>query len=205
MSALNWFRRPRFTQEELTTDAVTAARRLLGATLWHRSPEGLVGIRLTETEAYGGTYRGHPDDASHAYRGETNRNRPMFGPAGHMYVYLVYGLHHCANIVVDVDGMPAAVLLRAGKIIYGDDLVRARRAGIRPEHWTDGPGKLARALGISTALSGKTVLSGNLQLRHGKIANDEMIVCNVRRGIDYATYGKSFPWQFKLIKKRKND
>ena len=124
----------------------------------------------------------------------------MFGPAGHMYVYLVYGLHDCANIVVDVDGTPAAVLLRAGKIIYGDDLVRARRAGIRPEHWTDGPGKLARALGISTALSGKTVLSGNLQLRHGKIANDEMIVCNVRRGIDYATYGKSFPWQFKLIK-----
>ncbi len=97
---------------------------LLGCVLEHETADGLVAVELTEVEAYAG----RSDPASHAYRGETPRNAVMFGPPGHAYVYFTYGMHFCVNMVcLGENGSASAVLLRAGAIIAGEDLARARR------------------------------------------------------------------------------
>lgn len=121
-------------------DPLEVAPRLLGAILTH----GGVSLRLTEVEAYAGP----ADPGSHAYRGRTNRNAVMFGPPGHLYVYFVYGMHHCANLVTGPDGDPSAVLLRAGEVVAGLDLARERRPGARDRDLARGPARLCRALGI---------------------------------------------------------
>ncbi|RQX59895.1 3-methyladenine DNA glycosylase, partial [Micromonospora chalcea] len=99
---------------------VQTARTLLG---WTVSAGGVT-VRLTEVEAYAGTGE---DPASHAHRGPTPRNQVMFGPAGHVYVYFVFGMHWCANIVCGRDGEAAAVLLRAGEVVGGVETARAQQ------------------------------------------------------------------------------
>jgi DNA-3-methyladenine glycosylase len=98
---------------------------LLGCVLESWSDDGLVAVRLTEVEAYAG----HLDPASHAFRGQTARNGVMFGPPGHAYVYFTYGMHFCVNLVCQPPGVVSAVLLRAGEIVAGVELARARRYG----------------------------------------------------------------------------
>ena len=104
--------------------SVEVAPDLLGCVLEHETADGLVAVELTEVEAYAG----RSDPASHAYRGKTQRNAVMFGPPGHAYVYFTYGMHFCVNMVCsgEEDGS-SAVLLRAGVIVAGEDLARARR------------------------------------------------------------------------------
>lgn len=106
---------------------------------------GGVTVRLTEVEAYDGAN----DPGSHAYRGRTPRNAVMFGPAGHLYVYLSYGMHWCANVVCGSDGVASAVLLRAGEVVDGEAAARSRWA--RTVAFRDlarGPARLCRSLGI---------------------------------------------------------
>lgn len=133
--------------EPLSAPANSVAPLLLGATLTHAG----VTVRLTEVEAYDGAN----DPASHAYRGMTPRNGVMFGPAGHLYVYFSYGMHWCANVVCGEDGRASAVLLRAGEVVDGLELARARRG----ERVTDrslarGPACLTQALGIGREQDG---------------------------------------------------
>ena len=111
-------------------DVSMVAQDLLGRVVVSRQSDRPVAVRLTEVEAY----RGREDSASHAFRGPTPRTAVMFGPAGHLYTYFVYGMHWCANIVTGPDGYPSAVLLRAGEVVDGIDLARARRpqGGIGP-------------------------------------------------------------------------
>ena len=110
-----------------------------------------VSVRLTEVEAYAGT----ADPASHAYRGPTGRSAVMFGPPGHLYVYFVYGMHWCANVVCEPDGVAAAVLLRAGEVVAGQELARQRRPAARSlAELARGPAKLAGVLGLSGADTG---------------------------------------------------
>ena len=101
------------TRDELAGDSLDVARLLLGTVL----RAGDVAVRLVEVEAY----RGPDDPASHAYRGRTGRNAIMFGPAGFLYVYQIYGMYQCVNIVCGEEGVAAAVLLRAGEVVEGLD------------------------------------------------------------------------------------
>jgi DNA-3-methyladenine glycosylase len=128
-----------------------AARQLLG----HRLRAGGVTIRITEVEAYSG--RGL-DPASHAHRGRTARNEVMFGPAGFLYVYQIYGMHRCLNVVCGEEGVAAAVLLRAGEVIEGVDLARERRLGAK--ELASGPGKLTQALNLDMSAYGTSLIDG---------------------------------------------
>ncbi len=112
-------------REFFARPSVPVAPDLLGCVLEHQTEAGLVAVELTEVEAYAGA----SDPASHAYRGKTARNAVMFGPPGHAYVYFTYGMHFCVNLVCLGNGSASAVLLRAGRIIEGEELARARRAG----------------------------------------------------------------------------
>lgn len=134
------------SRDLLAGPALEVAPRLLGAVLTHHSDEGVVGVRLSEVEAY----EGEDDPASHAYRGPSARNEVMFGPAGHLYVYLSHGIHWCCNVVTGHVGTASAVLLRAGEVVEGAELARARRgAHVRSHHLARGPGCLGQALGLS--------------------------------------------------------
>jgi DNA-3-methyladenine glycosylase len=142
------------------------ARALLGAYLVHELAGGtrLVG-RIVEVEAYLGD---GSDPGSHSHRGETPRNRSMFGPAGRLYAYCSYGLHTCANVVCEARGRGAAVLLRALEPCEGVSHMRALRglAAHAPERLiASGPGRLAQALGITLADDGRSLLRGALVLR----------------------------------------
>src|SRR5271163_4541181 len=108
--------------------SVPVAPDLLGCVLEHQTEAGLVAVELTEVEAYAGA----SDPASHAYRGKTARNAAMFGPPGHAYVYFTYGMHFCVNLVCQGKDSVSAILLRAGAIIEGEDLARARRSVPKP-------------------------------------------------------------------------
>src|ERR1700712_5639081 len=125
---------------ELAGDVLLAAGRLLGCTVEADTPDGTVAVRLVEVEAY----RGADDPASHSFRGRTPRNAVMFGPAGHLYVYFVYGMHFCANITAMPDGDPGGVLLRAGEGVSDPGVAHARRpTARRAVDLARGPARLA--------------------------------------------------------------
>jgi DNA-3-methyladenine glycosylase len=150
------------TRDELAIDPVDAAKLLLGCVLESSSPEGTVQVRLVEVEAY----RGGDDPASHCYRGRTPRNDVMFGPAGHLYVYFVYGMHFCANVVALTDGVPGAVLLRAGEVISGLELARSRRPTARGEaELAKGPARLTGVLGVDRAQNGVDLTTSQATVR----------------------------------------
>jgi len=134
---------------------VDVARDLLGTILVHGETAGMI----VETEAY----LGGDDLASHSAAGITNRTRVIFGPPGHAYVYLSYGIHECLNIVAEPAGMPGCVLIRALEPLMGLDIMRSRRPGARTDRdLTSGPGKLTRALAITRAHNGADLTRGDL-------------------------------------------
>ena len=138
----------------LEEDTVKAAEQLIGCHLVRRTAEGVMRVRITETEAY----RGGDDPASHAYRGRTARNEPMFGEVGRLYVYLIYGMHYCMNVVAHRPGEVGAVLLRAAEPLEGLELMRANRPGMPDRLLLNGPGKLAQALGIDGSRNGDDLI-----------------------------------------------
>jgi DNA-3-methyladenine glycosylase len=127
----------------------------------------------------------------------TPRNRVMFGEPGHAYVYFIYGMYHCLNLVTDDDGYPAAVLIRAGEPIEGEDIMRELRKKARKrEDLTSGPGRLCQAMGIDRDLNGADVCGrGPLYVEAGPHGNFD-IVSSKRIGVDYAGEYKDKPWRF---------
>jgi DNA-3-methyladenine glycosylase len=181
----------------LSGDAREIAPLLLGAVLTHASEEGSVAVRITELEAYMGPVDSlHPDPGSHTYRGPTRRNAPMFGPAGHLYVYFTYGMHYCANIVCGPEGHASAVLLRAGEIVSGQDVALARRpTSNAPTDLASGPARLATALGLTTEDSGRDALASpfSLVLPHAPAAH---VSSGPRVGVAGHGGTHDYPWRF---------
>lgn len=141
----------------LSVDPLTAARRLLGATLVGRG----VSAMIVEVEAYGGPEDGPwPDAASHSYRGRGGRNAVMFGPAGRLYTYRSHGIHVCANVVCATDQVAGAVLLRATAIESGADVAQGRRGEtVRPRHSLAVPAICARQWESRWKTTGLTCLT----------------------------------------------
>ncbi|HVW86942.1 MAG TPA: DNA-3-methyladenine glycosylase [Bryobacteraceae bacterium] len=138
-------------------NTIDVARDLLGKVLVHGDTAGIV----VETEAY----LGGDDLASHSAAGITDRTRVIFGPPGHAYVYLSYGVHECLNIVAEPEGAPGCVLIRALEPLAGIEQMRSRRPGARTDRdLTSGPGKLTRALAITRAHNGADVTRGDLTI-----------------------------------------
>jgi len=149
--AAAWFDRP----------AASLALDLLGSRLVRAAPEGSVGGRIVEVEAY----RGPEDLAAHSSRGETPRNSVMFSAPGHLYVYLIYGLHHCLNVVAGPGTKPEAVLIRALALDEGIEVARERRGpAVADRRLASGPGNLGRALGIDRGLNGIGLLDGPVRI-----------------------------------------
>lgn len=165
--------------------AIEVARGLLGKVLVHRTGGATLTGIITETEAYCGPH----DLACHASRGKTTRTAVMFGPAGHWYVYLIYGMYHCLNVVTDHVDYPAAVLLRGVHPL----------AGVADGVRTDGPGKLCRAFGITRHLNTARAFGRAAALRvedRGFRVAPADITATPRIGIDYAGEYKDKPWRF---------
>lgn len=161
-------------------DTLTVARELIGMHLVHRlEGERRIG-RIVETEAY----QGPRDRAAHSWRGRTARTAVMFGPAGHAYVYLIYGVWHCLNVVTAAEGVPHAVLLRAVEPVTG---VTAR---------TCGPGLLCRALDIDLRLNGADLCRGGLSIERPPALPRVRIGRSARIGVDYAGEWAARPWRF---------
>jgi DNA-3-methyladenine glycosylase len=138
--------------------AVEVARDLLGKVLVHRSVAGMI----VETEAY----LGGDDLAAHSARGITDRTRVIFGPPGHAYVYFIYGMYDCLNIVAEPAGHPGCVLIRALEPVAGAEIMQSRRpAAKRLEDLASGPGKLTLAMGITRAHNGADLTRGPLVVR----------------------------------------
>jgi DNA-3-methyladenine glycosylase len=191
--------------------SVEVAPDLLGCVLEHETADGLVAVELTEVEAYAG----RSDPASHAYRGKTARNAVMFGPPGHAYVYFTYGMHFCVNVVcLGEEGSASAILLRAGRVIAGEELACARRTRgttvIAPRDLARGPARLCQALGIDRSQNGADMVSAGSPLRmlsgagnparsallasgDGHPATPRRIVTGPRVGVSSAA---EIPWRF---------
>ncbi|HJN38038.1 MAG TPA: DNA-3-methyladenine glycosylase [Gammaproteobacteria bacterium] len=155
--------------------ANVVAERLLGQKLHLGDQWGWI----TETEAY----LGNEDPASHAFNGPTLRNKPMYMEGGHIYVYLIYGMHHCFNVVTDIEGVPSAVLIRG---IYVD----------QSAYHANGPGKLTKKLGIDRSFNGQLLgAKSNLWVSQG--LHNLPFQQNSRIGIKQ---GLEHPWRYTLTK-----
>ncbi|MEO6500425.1 MAG: DNA-3-methyladenine glycosylase [Jatrophihabitantaceae bacterium] len=146
-------------RELLSRPALQVAPSLLGATLLSRAEGAEVLVRITEVEAYEGAL----DAASHAFRGPTKRNAVMFGEAGRLYCYFVYGMHWCANVTCGLPGTAAAVLFRAARILEGEAVAQARTLAsgtsrLSAGKLASGPARLARVLGLSGECTGLDLL-----------------------------------------------
>ncbi|MCY7352717.1 MAG: DNA-3-methyladenine glycosylase [Cytophagaceae bacterium] len=180
------------------------ARNLLGCVLVHETPEGRTAGIIVETEAYL-----HNDPACHAYRRQTPRNAPMFGPPGMIYVYQIYGQYHCVNIASGAEGIGEAVLIRALQPTEGLDLMALRReVGIRrvkavfgkphvekilpPTQLCNGPASLVTAMGIHKDLNFQMMQNGPLSVDSPESLDFE-VVCTTRIGIKH---GADLPYRF---------
>jgi DNA-3-methyladenine glycosylase len=174
----------------LSGPVLDVAPQLLGA----RVRAGGVTVRLTEVEAYAG----QQDPGSHAFRGPTPRTAVMFGEPGHAYVYFSYGMHWCMNVTTGPDGVASAVLLRAGEVVDGLDIARARRPGVRDRDLCRGPARLTRTLAVGRKHDGVDLLdpASSVQLLPGEPVAAHAVRTGPRVGV--AGAGAAFPWRFWL-------
>jgi DNA-3-methyladenine glycosylase len=195
MSLLAFLREHRLGADFYRRDCVAVARDLLGTILVRREGERGRGAAPAEDDVTAGViveceaYYGDRDPASHAYRGRTKRNAPMFKSGGHAYVYFVYGNHFMLNVVTGEADTPSAVLIRALEPAAGWTRMRRRRGGVSDRQLTNGPGRLAQALGIGRkhdgiALTGDALFISAPYARRGAIVRSGRV--GVARGAESA-------------------
>jgi DNA-3-methyladenine glycosylase len=179
---------PRAFYQQSTIDV---AKQLLGKYLVRQHAEGLTVGRIVETEAYVG-----PQDlACHASKGRTARTEVMFGPAGHAYVYFIYGFYYMLNLVTERQDHPAAVLIRAAEPVTGLDLMKARRRLEKLRDLASGPGKLCQAFAIDRSLNGADLCDGILYIEdHGE--PQPKFQATPRIGVNYAGKWKDKRYRF---------
>lgn len=177
----------RLPPEFFARPTVEVAESLVGHTLYRRTAGGVVSGRLVEVEAYCGP----ADPNSHAFR-RTPRSAIMYGPPGILYVYFTYGMHHCANIVAEADGVAGAVLMRAVEPMEGLELMAERRGVADPRLLAKGPGRLCQAFGLTREDNGTDLAAGDVWV--GSERRLEGPVLNSYRiGVDAST---DRPWRF---------
>lgn len=171
-------------REFFARDTVHVAHDLLGMKLVHQTEYGLVSGIIVETEAYTAD-----DEACHAYRGKTERNKALFGPVGHAYIYRSYGLHYCFNMVArSNDQIAGGVLIRALQPIDGIEIMHQLRSVTNKKLLACGPGNVTKAMNISMKYYGNDLLSTSaLYVEQGIIIDPAIIVATPRIGISKAT------------------
>lgn len=176
---------------DLAGDAVLVAPSLLGKLLWSSREGSVTAGRIVEVEAYR-----EDDPASHSFRGPTSRTQTMFGPPGHLYVYLSYGIHRCANVVTGTEGSGSAVLLRALVPVEGTATMRRRRGSRADRQLANGPGKVCQALGIELDDDGVDVTrpDGEIRLLDDGTPPPTRPLVGPRVGITKAV---DRPWRFR--------
>ena len=173
-------------------DGLTLAKKLLGKILVRNGPEGEAAGRIVETEAY----MGKTDPAAHSYRsGRDGRTAIQYGCGGFAYIYLIYGMYSCINVVANLPEYPEVVLLRALEPVRGIELMKKRRGTDKLKNLCSGPGKLCRALDIDRSLYGADLTGGSLFIEDDGAAEPE-IAASARINIDYAGEAKDWPWRF---------
>ncbi|PYG90281.1 DNA-3-methyladenine glycosylase [Ruminiclostridium sufflavum DSM 19573] len=181
-------------------DSVIVAGELLGKVLVHQTEGQRISARITETEAY----MGIEDKAAHSYGGRrTARVEVMYGEAGFSYIFMIYGMYYCFNIVTNERENPQAVLIRAVEPLEGIEQMAQRRFGKQYEQLTNsrkiglanGPGKLCGALAIDRRINGMDLCGNEIYVEDAK-CEDLRIVTSKRIGIDYAEEAKDYPWRF---------
>lgn len=163
-------------------DTCTVAKKLLGKIMLFEGDEGPVAGKVVETEAY----LGLDDPSCHSARGKTKRNAVMFGPSGHAYIYLIYGIHLCFNVTSGPENSPEAVLIRALEPLEGIDVMRKNRGQDSIYNLCSGPGKLVQALGIDMSLNGISVVEGRVKFLEDPNQKPFSIVQTTRIGITKA-------------------
>ncbi|AGA79686.1 DNA-3-methyladenine glycosylase [Echinicola vietnamensis] len=179
----------------LNKDVTEIARHLLGKIIVTYINGEYTSARIVETEAYDGTV----DKACHAFPNKiTRRTAVMFSEGGRSYVYLCYGIHHLFNIVTQEEGIPKAVLIRAVEPLAGKEIMKRRRNCHHDRQLTNGPGKAAQALGISTLHNDVILYQKNGMIYIGCEMNNLKFEINVstRIGVDYAGEDAKLPWRF---------
>lgn len=186
-----------WTKAEYQERASVVAPKLLGQYLIHCTAETTYIGRIVETEAYGGSYRRMADDGAHSFRGLTKRTEPMFCAGGVSYVYLIYGMYHCVNIVTGPKGSGQAVLIRAVEPVAGIEHMLENRCmeAVKPAV-SNGPGKLCRAMDITLAQNRLDLCGSELYIARPAEQPRFTVVRTTRINIDYAVKGKQFPWRF---------
>lgn len=172
-------------------DGLIAAEKLVGKVLVHDSPEGLTAGRIVELEAY----MGETDKGCHAYGGRrTARTEVMYGEGGHAYVYIIYGMYDCMNIIVNREGVPHCIFLRALEPMEGIPLMERRRGTDKLRSLCSGPGKLCMAMDITRDLYGEDLCKDRLWLEDDGFRPE--ILRGRRINIDYAEEAAAFDWRF---------
>ncbi|MBQ8919238.1 MAG: DNA-3-methyladenine glycosylase [Acidaminococcaceae bacterium] len=181
-------------------DTVALAQKLLGCLLVHRTPEGIAGGMIVETEAYVGAV----DKACHAYQNRSERTEIMYHDGGYAYVYLIYGMHHCFNVVTGPAGEGNAVLIRALEPVFGIDLMCRRRNTLNLQNLCSGPGKVCQALGITKKDYGLDLCNKNspLFLLPFRCFSEEQLAASPRINVDYAEEAAQWPWRFYVKENR---
>lgn len=173
-------------------DTTTVAKELLGCYVVHETKEGKLVGKIVETEAY----LGSKDPAAHSFNGKTKRTEVMFGPAGRAYIYFIYGMYWCLNVVTQKEGIGEAVLIRALEPREGIELMKRRRNKENVHELCNGPGKLVLAMGIGKELNGTSFVDGPLKIFSAeKKLHERNIVATKRVGI---TKAADLPLRFYL-------